>query len=212
MWGAAAMFVKRTDGPISRYINRRISTRITSLIIRYSIPLTPNQVSVLSLVIALAGAYFIAQNPIWLGGILVQVSSIIDGVDGELARARRMASPRGGFLDAMLDRYADTAIIIGLALAVLRYSTTPLTLIWVMLALSGDLLVSYLHARGEASLGKHPIFIGVIPQLASRDVRLFIVFLGCLVGRPMETIVIIAILSHAYVIAKTLDVFLHTPD
>ena len=205
--------VKATDGPVSRYINRRISWRITSLIVKYSIPLTPNQVSLISFALALLGAYLVAVGPMWLGGILVQLSSIVDGVDGELARVRRMASRKGAFLDAMLDRYADIAVVAGLALAALQLDVQAYTVLAVALAaLSGDIMVSYLHARGEASLGRHPALIGVVPQLASRDVRLFIVFLGALLGKPLETLAIIAIISHAYVVAKTLDVLLYRSD
>jgi len=46
-----------------------------------------------------------------VAGILVQLASIVDGVDGELARARNMASPVGAFLDSLLDRIADAFVI-----------------------------------------------------------------------------------------------------
>ena len=47
-------------------------------------------------------------------------------------------------------------------------------------------MVSYIHARGEASLQQHPSKIGKIPNFASRDVRLFIIFVGSIIGRLIQ--------------------------
>jgi CDP-L-myo-inositol myo-inositolphosphotransferase len=179
------------------------------LIVRHGVPLTPNQVSLISFAVAILAAYLLAIGPHWLGGILVQLSSILDGVDGELARVTGRVSRRGGFLDAILDRYADIAVILGLTYYAARIHGMGLELLLLSLAaLSGDIMVSYLHARGEASLHVHPVVIGQVPQLASRDVRLFIVFVGALLGRPLETLLLIALLSHGYAVAKTIDVYM----
>ncbi len=197
---------KPTDGPIAKYINRKISTRITRLIIRKNLPLTPNQVSLISFAIGLAGAIlYLASAPI-AAGVAVQASSIIDGVDGELARARGQTSRTGGFLDAILDRLVDISVIT--ALTLYTYSLKPglETLLVGMLALSGDIMVSYLHARGEASLGTHPARIGRVANFASRDVRLFIIFLGSLIGHYLVWLAAIAAISYAYIALKSLEV------
>ncbi len=200
--------VKPTDGPVSRYVNRRLSWPITMLIVRLRLPLTPNAVSLISFATALLAALLLATGNGVAGGILVQVSSVLDGVDGELARVTGRTSRRGGFLDAMLDRYADVAVLGGLAAMALAAGYEPAHVLALALAaVTGDLLVSYVHARGEASLGVHPALVGRVPQLASRDVRLFIVFIGALIGRPAETLAVIAALTHAYVAAKTVDAF-----
>ena len=93
------------EGIVSKYLNRRLSRPIAQLLKRTFI--TPNQVSVVALLMALGSAalFYYDQN-IW-AGVLVQASSIVDGVDGDLARAKDMASRFGGFFDALLDRYAD---------------------------------------------------------------------------------------------------------
>ncbi len=203
--------VKSTDGLVSRYINRRISIRITKAIVKYRIPLTPNQVSIISFVLGLISALlYILGMPI-PAAIMVQVSSIIDGVDGELARLLGLTSRVGAFFDAMLDRFVDIAIIASLTYYIHVSSSinTELLIIISMLALSGDLLVSYIHARGEASLGVHPSRIGVIPNFSSRDVRLFIIFVGSLIGLYIETLTVVAILSYAYVLSKFVDSLLN---
>jgi len=202
---------KSTDGVVSRYINRKISIRITLAIAKYNIPLTPNMVSFISFILGLMASllYFIYQ-PI-IAGIMVQVSSIIDGVDGELARIKRMESRFGGFLDAILDRIVDIAIILGLTSYSLYTCNLPPLMVSIvgMLALSGCLMVSYVHARGEASLKIHPALIGKVSGIASRDVRLFLIFIGSIINYPFETLLIIAILSYIYVVLKIIEVSLH---
>ena len=197
---------KATDGPVSRHINRKLSTRITGFIVRHGIPITPNQVSLLSFLIGAAALPAYLLGPEWLGGLLVQTSSIVDGVDGELARARGVSSPLGGFVDAILDRMADALIIAGIAV-----HSFPdwgfLSLAAGLAALFGDIMVSYLHARGEASLGVHPASVGRVPMFASRDVRLFTVFLLSLAGLSFYSLWLLAAISILYVLAKTVDIY-----
>ena len=197
---------KSLDGPISRYINRRVSTRITYLIIKYNVPLTPNAVSFISFGIALACLPLYVLGYVALAGVLAQVSSIIDGVDGELARAKGMASKLGGFMDSMLDRYADLAILLGLSIYTLTHYPEFVWVVASLLAIAGDILVSYLHARAPYDLGIHPVAIGRVENIASRDVRLFIVFIGSLLGFTQYTLLALAVLTHAYVSVKTVRV------
>ena len=200
---------KTTDGLVSRYINRRISSRITAFILNHNIPVTPNQVSLIAFIMALIASILYYNGWLLLGGILVQLSSIIDGVDGELARARKIASARGAFLDTMLDRFADIAIYTGLALYLASQGMQSSIIVLVTaLAISGDLMVSYMHAAGEAKLGRHPSLVGRIPPLASRDVRLFVIFVGTVCGFAFETMVAVAIISYIYVISKFIELTL----
>jgi len=197
---------KALDGPVSKYINRKVSMRITYLIVKYNIPLTPNAVSLISFGIALSCLPLYVLGHVALAGIMAQLSSIIDGVDGELARAKEMVSKLGGFMDTMLDRYADLAILLGLSIhALMNYSSITWVVISV-LAVAGDILVSYLHTRAPYDLGVHPVAIGKAENIASRDVRLFIVFIGSLLGLTNYTLLTLAVLTHTYVALKTIRV------
>ena len=205
-----AEITKPTDGLVSRYINRKISWRITMFIVKNELPITPNQVSIISFVIAvLCFPFYLNMNPMF-GGILVQASSIIDGVDGELARVTGRVSKVGGFLDAVLDRLADVIIITGVAIYVLTYEgLDPLsTLIISFLALSGSLMVSYIHARGEATLSVHPSLIGHIRGIATRDIRLFLIFIFSIVCMLRISLILIAVLSYFYVASKLVEVLI----
>jgi len=197
---------KPTDGPISKTINCKISTRITSYILSRNLPVTPNQISLLSfLTAAAASLLYVARLPA-LAGVLVQTSSIIDGVDGEFARARRISNPVGAFVDSVLDRLADALIIISLTIIALD-KWGLYGLFTGFAALLGSLMVSYVHSQGMATLRTHVSRIGRIPMYASRDVRLFIIFLGSVVGAHIATLAVVAILSLSYVLLKTLDVY-----
>ena len=106
---------KINDGSISKFINRPISKWITSKITDY--PLTPNQISIVvffvsmlsGLIISMEGYFFLL-----LGALLAQLSSILDGCDGEIARLKLLKSKFGGWFDQVLDRYSDLFIFTGL--------------------------------------------------------------------------------------------------
>ena len=70
------------------------------------LPITPNQVTYFTLLVALVGAYYFGQGGYWemiLGAVLTQVSSILDGNDGELARLKIQDSDFGTWLDTLCD-------------------------------------------------------------------------------------------------------------
>ena len=124
----------------------------------HKIGLTPNKVSIIGFILALAsaGAYALAQNYAWLlllATVLLLASGFCDTLDGIVARTFQQATTFGGFFDSILDRYADAAlygaiIIAGLCNPVWGPTWGPL---WGLAALTGSLLVSYSRARAEAA-------------------------------------------------------------
>lgn len=163
-------------------------------------PVTPNQVSLLSFVIALASlGLFVAGYNI-LAGLAAQASSIVDGVDGDLARAKGMATRFGGFFDAVLDRYADVAILGGLAYWSVEFEARASSVVAVvgLLAIVGALMVSYTRARAEASLGSG--YTGLPLALASRDARLLLIMIGAMVGQGLVTLALLAVLTNSVVL------------
>jgi len=116
----------------------------------HKIGLTPNIVSLIGLALAFfsAAAYAIAQNqPMWLllAVILLLASGFCDALDGVIARIYQQQSVFGGFLDSLLDRYADAVVYAGVIIGGLC------DLLWGLAALAGSLLVSYSRARAEAA-------------------------------------------------------------
>ena len=96
--------VKPTDGWIARHLNRPVSTRISRWLVRT--PITPNMVTLVTFLTGLAGAWFVLDGTYWtvlLGALLFQVSSILDGCDGEVAVLTFRESKYGSWLDTITD-------------------------------------------------------------------------------------------------------------
>jgi choline kinase/phosphatidylglycerophosphate synthase len=108
---------KPVDGLVSRTINRRVSLAITARLIGTRI--TPNQMTVVANAIGALGVYFVwcgSWGTLALGAFLVQMQSILDGCDGEIARLKFSGSRMGEWLDNVLDDAVNVAY--GLALGV----------------------------------------------------------------------------------------------
>ncbi len=187
------------DGLISRYLNRPVSRPISRWLTRT--PVTPNQVSVVSFAAALGSVgLFVSGNNI-LAGLVIQASSIIDGVDGDLARLKNMATNFGGFFDAVLDRYADVAIFAGLAYWSFTFegrASAGLIGAAGLMAAVGSFMISYTRARAEASLGG--TFQGLAGSLASRDMRLLLVMIGAVTEQALATLILLAVLTNTVVV------------
>ena len=181
------------------------------MILKYDVGVTPTQISIFSFLLGLLAAYLYLYGYVLIAGVLVQISSIIDGVDGELARARNMVSRKGGFIDTVLDRLANIAILTSITLLLISELGWSQFIILVGLtALSADLLVTYLHAVSQKDLGVHPALVGVIPPIASRDVRLFIVFIASLLAvydynLLLYGLFLMAVITYIYIIGKFLE-------
>ena len=186
------------EGLVSVHINRRFSGPLARLLSRTSI--TPNQVSFFSVLVAIASlSLFITGHNVW-AGIAAQTSAIVDGIDGDLARIKNKMSPFGGFLDAILDRYSDFAILGGLTFWAIRFEDRfdDVTVVAVGLAaLLGSFVISYSRSRAELSFGKP--FTGLIASLGSRDERLLVVMIGSVAGPGTMTLMFLALMTNLVV-------------
>ncbi len=187
---------KKEDGFISFYLNRRFSLKISSKLCNFNI--SPNILTIVSFLIAVAGSMlFIFGRYLYtvLGGIAIQIASIIDGCDGEIARMKFLASEYGAWLDTILDRYADAIIVI-----LVTYNGWMIyreNIIWVLgfFSLLGFIMASYSRKEYELRYGKK-MQDSVMNKLSKRDIRLFSVFLGSLFNMAFEFMVVIAMLHH----------------
>jgi phosphatidylglycerophosphate synthase len=174
------------DGLVSRHLNRHFSRPIARALSHT--PATPNQVSVCSLLLAVGSlAAFAAGQPI-LGGVLAQTSSIVDGVDGDLARLTGQSSAFGGFFDAILDRYSDGLILLGLTIWAAQGANKDLAWAVGFVALAGSYTVTYTRARIDE--GHRRMFDRGLSSMASRDLRLLLVLAAL-----TNTIVLVRVIS-----------------
>jgi choline kinase/phosphatidylglycerophosphate synthase len=185
--------VKPEDGLVSKYINRPISTRISILTYRNGLKIEPLAITLLSFSLGLVASFLLGLRVFILGGLLVQLASLIDGVDGELARLYHKATPWGGYIDSVLDRISDVAIVAGLTLA--SPTADTLTALLAVLAASNVVFVSYVtHNLGR--LGVSTEQLRKVP--ATRDARLFVVFVASLLSLPMIALCYLALAPILY--------------
>ena len=101
--------------PVNRYIQDPIAKQIVRFL--KNTPITPNQVTYFSVLVGFASGYtfsFASPESLILGGILLEATLVLDCVDGQLARAKGMASEWGRLIDGIAGYIAYLAVIWGL--------------------------------------------------------------------------------------------------
>ncbi len=161
------------DGFVSRHLNRKISTRISRILAGR---VEPNQATFLSFLTGVASSLLLFFN-IPVAGILYQISSILDGIDGEIARVTMKISRVGGVVDSILDRVVDFLFLSILAVLTL---SEKVEFFIAFLAVFGSIMVSYISERykGEYFEGFYSRFSVLVP--GKRDERIAIVMLFCI--------------------------------
>ncbi len=182
---------KPEDGPVSRLINRPISTRISVFLYRRGVFINPNLISLLSFLLCIGGAYLMSTRPL-ISAILIQLGSIVDGIDGEIARLFSRTSKFGALVDTVLDRYADLAVVVAAALM------SHLNPIVSMLAAANVFTVSYVSkiARTETNLRRY--------SFCTRDVRLLVAAMFAAVGLPDMFLLYMASFPTAFAVVAVL--------
>lgn len=117
-WEIVRATGKVGDGLVSRWLNRPISQRITWLVL--AIPgIRPIHVTVFNGLLALPMLLLLLSGDDWgliLGAILYQAASVLDGVDGEMARATWRSSAEGAALDSLIDMSLNILFVLGLTI------------------------------------------------------------------------------------------------
>ena len=131
----------------------------------------PDSMNVAGLGFGLLSGVLIGIGQLEAGGWAIALSGICDILDGRLARARKVTSRYGNFIDATLDRFVETFAFLGFAVYFASWPQGPLV---VAAGLGFSLLVSYAQARGETSG-----ITGTV-GLMQRAERLTLQILGCL--------------------------------
>jgi CDP-diacylglycerol--glycerol-3-phosphate 3-phosphatidyltransferase len=147
----------------------------------------PDAMNAAGLGFGLASGVLIGLGRLELGGWAIALAGVADILDGRLARARKLASPYGKFIDSTLDRFVETFAFLGFAVYFAERPGGPLV---VAAGLGGSLLVSYAQARGET------VSVSGSGGLMQRAERLVLQILGCLLdpvlcrwlGRPEGTV------------------------
>ena len=158
--------------------------------------ITPNRISFLSAIIGgLFASWLIVIHQYLIAVLLIVIAGVGDALDGDLARARGVASKEGELIDSILDRYTDFLLISALILVAPKEH-----LIVGLLALLGSTLVPYIRARSEAA-GK-----STVASIGSRSTRTILIILGLLTKQILPLLIVLAAISnlaaiHRFIVA-----------
>ena len=201
---------KPSDGPVALLINRRISRPISRPLAGLGVP--PSAATFMALAAAGLAAAAFALHIWWLGGVLLQFSSILSGVDGEIARRTGSESRFGDFLDTTVDRLAEYAGLLAIA-----YGLEEAWGSWAwfvgLLAIGGTFMLASASEKYRSTMHQNYPKRQLEPLFAylssGRDVRIFYLMLGAIaatwnVDIMFWTVVALAALLHANFVWRVL--------
>jgi CDP-diacylglycerol--glycerol-3-phosphate 3-phosphatidyltransferase len=165
------------------------------------IGLTPNTLTVMGFVLNVIAGILIGFGYIFSGGVVMTAFAMpLDALDGELARQTNQQSKFGAFFDSVLDRFAEGALLMGLA-AYFVMNNDISSVVVTFLALIGSLMVSYTRARAEG-LG-----IECKVGLFSRFGRFILLAGGLLTTMVVPMIWALAVLSNITAVERIVYVW-----
>jgi CDP-diacylglycerol--glycerol-3-phosphate 3-phosphatidyltransferase len=168
---------------LGRYLSWPIA-RLANLLAATDIP--PNVITWLALVGNLWAGILFAAGRFAAAGEMMILAGVCDLLDGPVARCQGRVSLFGGFLDSILDRYADLILSLGLLIYyvhVNRFSYAFLA----GAAAAGAVMVSYAKARAESLVPGPGVGFWERPE------RLALMILGALANRMPLVLWILAI-------------------
>jgi len=165
---------------------------------------TANSLTVIGLAGSVGAGILIASGYARVGGLLSLLSGLPDMLDGAVAKATGRNSRRGAFLDSVVDRLSDAAVLAGIVwLGISRNEPRVAVLAAMVLALS--LIVSYVKARAE-SLG-YECNVGI----AERPERVVVLGVALLVGHVLAGLWVLVIAAAITVVQRIMRVW-QQPD
>ncbi len=192
--------ISHSDSPIiDRYIIRKISGFITGLIVKT--PVTPNQVTIISLIIGIVAAAFFshgAHTSTIIAGILYFVSTIFDQCDGEVARFKHMESDFGRAFDIIVDSIVNAAIVIGITISIYKANGSGLTIAAGLLAMMGIvislLLTTYFSSKDKKDTGTKEM----LDRLNNKDFFYIIMLASVIFNQMIWFLLIMAVGTNIY--------------
>ena len=185
---------------------RRVAARSMGGLARTRV--TPNALTAGGVLLCAAGAvvvYFEYRNELaafWVGAALFIVGSILDILDGALARSSGRATPFGAFVDSMTDRVSEGVMLGAIGLVFMREGN-QVALAFTFAAAVGSFLVSYARAKAEILGLKGDVGIG------SRAERVVVISAGLILapwGALQWAIYLLAATAWLTVIQRLLHV------
>ena len=159
--------------------------------------LTPNQYTLISLLFVLISFSFLIKKNLALALIFFLIATILDFIDGAVAKFLQKETKKGAYLDTTCDRYVEGIVILGFLFLPLPDFILPAK-IWVFLALFGSLMTTYTKAAAK----EKELVTGELKKgFLGRVERVILIILSMLLGILnlswiIYPIIILAILSN----------------
>ena len=152
-----------------------------------TLKLTPNTVTILGIVITSIGSFFVFQGSFLLGGIIVSFGTILDSIDGSMARLSNSVSKFGDLLDSVIDRFSEGIVYIGIASYYIYKELNETAILLTLIALLCSQLISYVRAKSE-SLG-----IQNKSGFFTRVERSLVIIICLIISQPLIGLYILAV-------------------
>ncbi len=157
--------------------------------------ISANMITLTGMAGNIVAAYCIARGNLLAGGIVILCMGPLDAFDGAVARAKGDVKPFGAFLDSVTDRYSELVVFFGLLVHFLQIGDAN-GVILSFIAAAGSILVSYTRARAEG------VGYQVKAGFMTRVERYLVLVPGIILGYPMVSLWIIAILANITAIQR----------
>jgi CDP-diacylglycerol--glycerol-3-phosphate 3-phosphatidyltransferase len=146
----------------TRRVYREMINPVLNWLVRMKV--SPNAVTTAGCIFSAAAGLIFSTGNFFLGGLTVALAGTCDILDGQLSRQTGTSSRFGAFYDSCLDRFSEAFIFMGLAWyfaggPALFWSPnaghpdgySPLAVMFIIFAITGSFLTSYVRARAEAA-------------------------------------------------------------
>ncbi|NLM29335.1 MAG: CDP-alcohol phosphatidyltransferase family protein [Methanomicrobiales archaeon] len=190
---------------------------VASFFIRLGI--TPNQVSVLSVLFGFSCAFAFAERYFLAGGLLLVVSAILDLVDGNVARRNHTESKFGAVFDWIADKYVDAAVILGVGLSGIPIishliDVSPIFDFGIVgLAITGSLINTLIKPVTYAEIGYTERIAGKIEDplegigFFGRPETILVLVIGAVTGYIWISILLIAVCTNLSAIQRMIYLY-----
>jgi len=170
--------------------------------------ITPNQISLLSLILGVAAMLLFATRSFPLGSLVLLVSAVLDLVDGHVSRIQNSGSRFGAVFDWIVDKYVDTLAMIGVGISGIPIITGIIRAppiadpVVVMFAILGSMMNTFIKPVVYAEVGFADRHHGKIDDplegvgFFGRPETLLVLIVGGLTGLIWVSLLIIAVAAN----------------
>ena len=161
----------------------------------FRLRLRPNHLTVAGLAASLVAAGCFIAGQTRTAGLVLILAGLLDLLDGSLARASGQVTAFGAFLDSVIDRYSDIAVMLGIVVLYARMPN-PRGALLAMAGLAGSVMVSYTKARAES------IGVECTVGMMERPERLICLITGAILDVMEPALWVLAIMANVTAVQR----------